>query len=154
MRFANITDGLSTTIFFAERYAICGPSNGATGSQYVQHIWQEDGQDSGPTTWVNNGNAWFSPSFWSNNPYTSHPEKNVANYPWSYMPLFQVRPLVGNFTLAQGGCDPTRLQSLTASGLQVAMGDGSVRNVSPSISQRTWGYAVDPGDGFVLGSDW
>jgi prepilin-type N-terminal cleavage/methylation domain-containing protein len=45
-------------------------------------------------------------------------------------------------------------QGIHTSGCMVAMGDGSVRSVSPSISSTTWGYAVMPGDGFVLGSDW
>jgi prepilin-type N-terminal cleavage/methylation domain-containing protein len=150
-KFANITDGLANTIFFAERYAKCGPPGGTTGSQYVEHIWQEDGQNSGPTAifYSGNPNVWFAPSFWSNNPIVAHPEKNVANYPWSYMPLFQVRPLPNTKQ-----CDPTRLQALTISGLQVAMGDGSVRNISPAVSQVTWGRAVDPNDGGILGADW
>jgi len=32
--------------------------------------------------------------------------------------------------------------------------DGSVRGVSAGISQTTWNYAVQPADGFMLGSDW
>jgi len=153
MKFASITDGLAYTIFFSERYSICGPGNGSTGTQYAQHIWGEDGQDSGPTTTVYNANSWFSPSFWSNHPIQNHPERNVANYPWSYMPLFQVRPLL-NATFANGGCNPTLVQGFSNSGIQVAMGDGSVRNVSINISQQTWGRAIDPADGGVLGSDW
>jgi prepilin-type N-terminal cleavage/methylation domain-containing protein len=160
-RLSSITDGLSTTIFFAERYSLCGPPNqrGSNQVNYVEHIWQEDGQNSGPTAFFNHGagngdGPLYSPCFWSFNPVTNHPEKNVANYPWSYMQLFQIRPLVGNFTKAQGGCDPTRLQALSVGGLQVAMGDGSVRSVSGNVSQRTFGYAVDPADGFTLGSDW
>jgi hypothetical protein len=36
----------------------------------------------------------------------------------------------------------------------VGLGDGSVRLVSGSISQSTWGRAVDPQDGLPLGNDW
>jgi type II secretory pathway pseudopilin PulG len=148
MRFpAGIQDGTSNTIFFAERYCICGNSSGATGSQYVEHIWGEDGQDAGPTSTLNNINAWFSPSFWSNNPIVNHPERTVPNYPWSYIPLPQIAPIIQQ-------CDPTRLQAFSAGGIMVGMGDGSVRSVSPAVSQPTWGRAVDPADGGVLGSDW
>jgi len=155
MRFpASISDGSSNTIFFAERYAVCGNPNQTTGTQYAEHIWGEDGQNAGPTAQSNNQNAYFDPAFWSP-PNVNHPEKNLANYPWSFMPLFQVKPITGvNATVATGGCDPTRLQAFSAGGIQVGMGDGSVRSVSSSVSQSTWGRAVDPTDGGVLGSDW
>jgi len=148
MRFpASITDGTTNTIFFAERYVICGPGGGSTGNVYAEHIWGEDGQNSGPTG-VNYGgnNVFFAPSFWSP-PYQAHPESNLANYPWSFMPLFQVAP-------KQSACDPKLLQSFSSGGIQVGLGDGSVRSVSPGVSQATWGRAVDPNDGGVLGADW
>jgi prepilin-type N-terminal cleavage/methylation domain-containing protein len=152
MSISKIYDGTSNTIFFAERYAICGKTGATTGTQYVEHIWGEDGQNAGPTAQNYNQNAYFAPSFWSP-PNTVHPERNLTNYPWSFMPLFQIRPLI-NATIANGGCDPTTLQGFSAGGIQVGMGDGSVRNVAPGVSKLTWGKAVDPADGQVLGSDW
>ena len=158
---ASIPDGTSNTIFFAERYAICGTNGQTTGLQYVEHIWSEDGQNAGPTGVRYGGyNVWFAPCFFvppsapaggpGNNLWT-HPEKSLANYPWSYINagnfLPQVAPPVKQ-------CDPTRLQSFTVSGIQVGLGDGSVRNVSSSISAVTWGRAIDPADGLTLGSDW
>jgi prepilin-type N-terminal cleavage/methylation domain-containing protein len=53
-----------------------------------------------------------------------------------------------------GNCNPCMLQALTPSGIQVALGDGSVRLVSTSISQPTWQHAITPNDGNPLGSDW
>ena len=144
MKFSSIQDGLSNTIFFGERYSICGS---------YQHIWNEDGQNTGPTAQVYTANAWYSPSWWVSNPTGQfHPEggegyPQLANYPWAYAALPQFQP-----TLAQ--CDQTRLQGFTLGGIQVGMGDGSVRNVNPAISQPTWGRAIDPNDGGVLGSDW
>jgi prepilin-type N-terminal cleavage/methylation domain-containing protein len=147
MRFpASIQDGTSNTIFMAERYAVCGPPGGSSGSQYVEHIWGEDGQNAGPTAESHNINAYFAPSFWSP-PNSNHPEKNVANYPWSKMPLFQARP-------SASACVPALLQSFSSAGLLVGLGDGSCRTVSSGISQNTWGRAVDPSDGGTLGSDW
>jgi len=149
---ASVPDGSSNTIFFGERYCVCGRNGDSTGSQYVEHIWGEDGQNAGPTAESNNINAYFAPSFWSP-PNVNHPEKNVANYPWSTMPVFQVKPIPG-ISVTNGGCDPTKLQAFSAGGILVGMGDGSCRAVSPGVSQTTWGRAVDPADGGVLGSDW
>jgi prepilin-type N-terminal cleavage/methylation domain-containing protein/prepilin-type processing-associated H-X9-DG protein len=51
-------------------------------------------------------------------------------------------------------CDNWRAQSGHSGGMNVCLADGSVRNVSPAISQTTWTYALLPADGFPLGSDW
>jgi prepilin-type N-terminal cleavage/methylation domain-containing protein len=156
---SSIPDGLSNTIFFAERYAICGDPAGQTGTVYVEHVWNEDGQNAGPRamTWYNpkGTQPQFVCGFWAPLPGIGSGDGNsltaqwqkVPNYPWSFMPLPQDKP-------APHLCDPARLQSLSAGGIMVGMGDGSVRSVSTSISQRTWGLAVDPNDGLVLGTDW
>jgi prepilin-type processing-associated H-X9-DG protein len=39
-------------------------------------------------------------------------------------------------------------------GMNVALGDGSVRFLSAGISGNTWWTAVVPDDGLVLGNDW
>ncbi|OWK38034.1 DUF1559 domain-containing protein [Fimbriiglobus ruber] len=41
-----------------------------------------------------------------------------------------------------------------ASGVQVGLADGSVRNASPSLSAKTWWQLMLPDDGTVVGSDW
>jgi prepilin-type N-terminal cleavage/methylation domain-containing protein len=51
-------------------------------------------------------------------------------------------------------CNPCMLQSLTTGGIQVSLGDGSVRLVNTSVSQTTWQRAITPNDGNPLGSDW
>jgi prepilin-type N-terminal cleavage/methylation domain-containing protein len=53
-----------------------------------------------------------------------------------------------------GNCNACFLQALTPSGIQVGLGDGSVRLVSASISAATWAHAIVPNDGNPLGSDW
>jgi prepilin-type N-terminal cleavage/methylation domain-containing protein len=40
------------------------------------------------------------------------------------------------------------------SAMVVSMMDGSVRKISPGLSQLTWTNALNPADGQVLGSDW
>jgi prepilin-type N-terminal cleavage/methylation domain-containing protein len=161
----SISDGLSNTIFWAERYTICGDPtfNRVDETKYVEHIFNEDGQNVGPTGFFehikNSGASFtpdgplFAPAFWAPAPPMDHPENNLLNYPWSYMPLPQFKP-APKAALALGGCDPQRQQGLSAGVIQVGMGDGSVRSVGVGVSQRTWGLAVDPNDGQPLGNDW
>jgi prepilin-type N-terminal cleavage/methylation domain-containing protein len=152
---AGIPDGVSATIFFAERYAVCGDPSLPTGSGYVEHIWGEDGQNAGPRGEVWNINDNFVPGFWAHLPGVgtgnggspSAQWQTVANYPWSYVALPQFRP-------TKKLCDPLRVQGFYSSGIMVGMGDGSVKMVSSSVGQRTWGCAVDPGDNQPLGPDW
>jgi len=155
----NIPDGLSQTIFFTERYAVCGdPSkNGASEYLYVEHIWGEDGQNSGPTAQHYNGGGGggplFAPSFYAQDPTNSvHPEKVLPNYPWSYMQLPQFQPPVKPTNGNQ--CDPKRVQGFYTGGIIAGMGDGSCRMINSGVSQVTFGRAVDPADGLTLGSDW
>jgi hypothetical protein len=161
MRFSSIQDGLSNTIFIAEHYTICGdPSkDGASQCAYTEHIWGEDGQNAGPTAFIqqggcsDGGGVFFAPSFFVLSPGgVLHPEKNVANYPWSYASLPQIQPPVKPSNGVQ--CDPSRVQGFSPAGIQVGLGDGSVRLVSTGISQVTWGRAIDPNDGLPLGPDW
>jgi prepilin-type N-terminal cleavage/methylation domain-containing protein len=167
---AGIPDGSSNTIFFAERYAICGPTNGNTDDPInptiVYHIWGEDGQGNGPlfsyySTINHTGNRpWFGMGWWANlqlgqlavlangYPYgVPGSPGNFPNYPWAYVQLPQFKPTVPQ-------CDPTRLQGYYTSGILVSMGDGSVKSVTSAVSQRTFGFAIDPSDGQVLGTDW
>jgi prepilin-type N-terminal cleavage/methylation domain-containing protein len=152
---AAITDGTSNTIFIAERYAVCGDPAASTGNGYVEHIWNEDGQNAGPRGEVWNINDNFVCGFWAHLPGAGTGDGNslsaqwqkVPNYPWAYAQVFQLRP-------PDKLCDPLRLQSFSAGGIMVGLGDGSVRLVSQGVSQPTWGRAVDPKDGLQLGTDW
>ncbi|VTU01822.1 Uncharacterized protein OS=Pirellula staleyi (strain ATCC 27377 / DSM 6068 / ICPB 4128) GN=Psta_3773 PE=4 SV=1: N_methyl_2: SBP_bac_10 [Gemmataceae bacterium] len=64
--------------------------------------------------------------------------------------------LVDKFQVApkSGSCDYRRATAFTAGGCQVALADGSVRNINPSVSADTWSAAILPTDGAPLGSDW
>jgi type II secretory pathway pseudopilin PulG len=51
-------------------------------------------------------------------------------------------------------CDPERAQGLSPDGISVALGDGSVKFLTPKLSDLTWLLACQPQDGFPLGADW
>jgi prepilin-type N-terminal cleavage/methylation domain-containing protein/prepilin-type processing-associated H-X9-DG protein len=51
-------------------------------------------------------------------------------------------------------CDNWRAQSGHSGGMNVCLADGSIRFVTPRISQTSWTYAMLPNDGQVVGSDW
>jgi len=147
---SSFPDGTSNTIAFLERRTTCGPSNGTTGTQYVERIWAEDGQNSGPKAQQYNSNVFFAPSYWVPN---TEPDGGDPNYPFRVQDLdpniagIQVSP-------SKNQCDPKRLATFGASGLQVLLVDGSVRTVKPSISVLTLNRALVPDDGQVLGNDW
>jgi prepilin-type N-terminal cleavage/methylation domain-containing protein len=164
---ASFSDGTSQTIAYMERYAKCGPRAGNDWDQsqtYAERSWQEDGTLPGPITQFHSGqNAWNSPSYWVPGGTTGGNTgrggfANFTSIPADY-PINRVTGVTTYFQIPQvkpsiDTCDPKRLQSFTAGGIQVLMMDGSVRNNNPSMSANTWVMALVPNDGLVLGGDW
>ncbi len=159
-------DGLSNTIFIAEKYAQCqnaifNASNGLSGGNY----WAYDGVGSGGASQISGYNAvpfgsntGFLPDtspvfpvfclpFWDQPP-SPLSAAMISVGPGS-KPLFQPSPFKGN----NSQCDP-RLASTGHAAMQVGMADGSVRGVSSGVSGNTWWAAVTPNGGETLGSDW
>ncbi len=125
-RLTDITDGLTNTVFFAEMFGTCGSSND------INFLWG--------SLWADANSIW-RPG------YNLGPDKNgTLGYPPS--PMFQVQP---RFSAT---CDPTRPQSQHPGGLNVTVGDGSVRFVSGAITAETWALINDPHDGLAIRGDW
>jgi prepilin-type N-terminal cleavage/methylation domain-containing protein len=129
---ATFKDGTSNTIAFATRYALCGPAPG--GSAWA------GGSPAGAGS--NGANFLMSGAFFGGD---IQDIPKTGNY--SQTPPFQVGP-------TQQDCNPSLAQGFGTYGIQVALADGSVRNVAPSISATTWGRACHPYDGKSLDSDW
>jgi hypothetical protein len=86
---------------------------------------------------------------------------NGQPHAWGYDGLYYPAPMFAYYSLDHfqtppppEKCDPEVPQALVPEGIQVGMGDGSVRLVSPHVSARTWWHACTPAGGEVLGSDW
>jgi prepilin-type N-terminal cleavage/methylation domain-containing protein len=135
---AQIPDGTSNTVMFAERYRNCSPSN-AYGGGCTLPAWAWNTQ-------LNGGDAYASPTFGGNNDGLSNLGGGGANFSYSSVG-FQggPNPQTCNWYVTQGGH--------TAS-MQVGLADGSVRGVSSGISVTTWVNACTPADGNPLGPDW
>ncbi|HEY1191757.1 MAG TPA: DUF1559 domain-containing protein [Gemmata sp.] len=97
---------------------------GSTGN-----LWAWPGGDWGPNNW----GVTFANSPWGGN--------------WSSAPMFQPNPWAT-------ACDPTRPSTGHSGACVTAMMDGSVRNVSASVTQSTWLIVIVPDDGIVTPSNW
>jgi len=143
-------NGTSNVIMFGHRLEFC--DFGSPGFGY--NDWDATPDQTGtyhPTA----GFGWGT-YFTKRGVYTSNVNQLSANetlkkgaYPeYTHGALtFQIQPPAGK-------CDPVVLASPHSSGMLVGLGDGSVRNVSPGITNATWLNACIPDSGGVLGSDW
>jgi hypothetical protein len=128
-RMATLADGTSNVIVFATRYARCGTPPG--GSAWA-----------GGNTTAGFGNFMVSGAF-----FACDIEDIPVTSAYTTYPPFQVAP-------SQRDCDPLLAHGYGQAGIQIALGDGSVRTVSPSISSAVWGQACHPSDGTVQVDSW
>jgi prepilin-type N-terminal cleavage/methylation domain-containing protein/prepilin-type processing-associated H-X9-DG protein len=127
---ASIPDGLSNTLFFAEVFGTCGTGDNLTVAD--TNMWG--------SLWADSNSIW-RPGF-----NLGAGKAGGVGYPAAKLPQNNPVFLVN--------CDPTTTQSAHAGGLNVTMGDGSVRFVPANISAATWAAVNDPRDGVPPGVDW
>lgn len=129
-KFQMIEDGLSNTIFFAERYGTCVEDGNVDGPRAAASLWSDS------------NNRW-RPAFCINN-FSQIPSETqdqyFANSPTGCY-LFQTAPRWDS------GCFPDRAQSPHAGGILVGMGDASVQFLNESTDPVVWHRACDPRDG-------
>jgi prepilin-type N-terminal cleavage/methylation domain-containing protein len=130
---ATFSSGTSNTILFAEKYGRCvltSPSlHGGTYWAYW-NAWNISPPHFGPY------HPGFSIDYFSPNGIGPESKFVLQPSPWN------------------GNCDPTRASTGHSGGIQVGLGDGSVRTLSSSISGTTWWAACRPWNAVPLGSDW
>jgi prepilin-type N-terminal cleavage/methylation domain-containing protein len=145
---ATFQDGTSNTILFAEKYAQCyGSSAGGTwwmrgvyhGVQSFTGIGNPGSDDSYP------GDR-FSAVFAGGN------GDDGTNWATGSGSKFLVQPK--NWSSTSGQCDRRWASTGHTAGMNVGLGDGSVRFLSSAINPTTWWDACTPAGGEVLPSDW
>jgi prepilin-type N-terminal cleavage/methylation domain-containing protein len=146
-----ITDGTSNTIAFAEGVAKTGrvydDGYGYSENSSTVRIWNYD-----PL-----GYTYTYRMVYRSSPYSYRYEYSGDEYAYFYAYCydyktwnsiaFEVKPKPGTATT---GC----AQAMSSGGLLVAMVDGSVRSVKPSVNPYTFYAATTPNYGEVLGNDW
>lgn len=125
---ASVPDGLSNTVFLAEKYGTCGDT-GNVANAYGS-LWAD-------------ANSVWRPGF---NLGSYKSGGGIATYPPA--PKFQTGPNYAN------NCIMEVPQGNHTGGILVGLGDGSVRYLAAGMSDLTWQRAADPRDGAVLGNDW
>jgi prepilin-type N-terminal cleavage/methylation domain-containing protein len=127
-------DGTSNIIIMAEVFGDCTNNNGAA--------WNEWG-----TSFIGGVHADGVYGAYSVIPqYASVFPANPTVYTG-----FQIQP-TSNPT--NGTCTPGFAQTPHSGGMQIALGDASVRALSGGVSPQTFYQASDPQDGAPLGPDW
>jgi prepilin-type N-terminal cleavage/methylation domain-containing protein/prepilin-type processing-associated H-X9-DG protein len=136
---ATFTDGTSNTMLFGEHYAECFNTDPMLISAYTGQ-W---GSQKGGILW--SWSPYYGPQTWGYLP--AFGALNGGNTLLTAM--FQVQP-----TPRDTNCSFVKLSSPHSGGINVSLGDGSVRFVAASVSQQTWWAAITPSTGDLLLSDW
>jgi prepilin-type N-terminal cleavage/methylation domain-containing protein len=168
-------DGLSNTIFMAEKYAQCNNTffNASAGTGSGGNYWayssigggstfdlSNDGSQTAGFNWM--ANLGYLPdsqpvypavavTFWDVPPlsYVANPALTMISVGPMSKPQYSPQPYIG----PNSQCDP-RLASTAHPNLQAGMMDGSVRGISSGVSGKTWWAALTPNGGETLGNDW
>jgi prepilin-type N-terminal cleavage/methylation domain-containing protein/prepilin-type processing-associated H-X9-DG protein len=148
---ADFTDGTSTTILFAEKYARCGTAiqEQKTANNYNGNLWM---------WWQTN---WSCPSFAADGGWfgTTTPMNVIGPLSkFQTQPIWQRDPPQNVYGVVYpggviGGCDFERPSSPHTGGTNVSMGDGSSRFLSSGINPNVWWALCTPQGGEIIPGD-
>jgi prepilin-type N-terminal cleavage/methylation domain-containing protein len=142
-----ISDGTSNTILFAEKYARCdGVTGSPRGTWWMRGVFNASQGPPGANRQDSYPGDRLSAIFGGG--------RGIDGRTWATGPAskFQVQPR--NFMSTSGTCDYSIASSPHSSGINVGLGDGSVRHVSASIDANLWWFALTPAGGEVLSGNW
>jgi len=142
-RFKMFTDGASNTLLFGEKYATCGITGNPEDSSTYANLWADSNGGFRPgiclyrngidLTRLNPTAASQQVAAGTFNPYTPPCLPFQASVDWNY------------------ACDLERGQALHNDGMNICLGDASVRMINASIDPAVWGRLCDPRDGESVG---
>ncbi len=136
--FEKFVDGSSQTIFFAERYGTCGLTGNEQDPSTVACLWA-------------NSNEAFRPGFCLYRRLFDLSRYKPTTVPADFDPYDPpCDPFQGSVDWLRG-CDFSRAQALHVDGMNICLGDASVRLVQASIDPIVWGRLCDPRDGNPVG---
>lgn len=152
-QFAEVTDGLSNTMLFTEKYAV---SSRPTGFPLVgANLWgygvyppslPYDYSFTLPT------NDLYANAFWARSGFVNRggavPTAWTGSAPW--LCRCMLKP---EFGVPYNRAHPQKSQSFSGNVIHMAMADGSVRTVSGSVSDPAWSAAETPRDAEVIRPD-
>jgi prepilin-type N-terminal cleavage/methylation domain-containing protein/prepilin-type processing-associated H-X9-DG protein len=141
---ATFTDGTSNTILYAEKYARCDGTNVPGGTWWMRGVLHggqgisanDDSYPGDRLSAIFGGGVGVDGTQWFQGPAS----------------LFLVQP--GNYLSNPGPCDNRLASTGHTGGMNVGLGDGSVRFLARGISATTWSFALTPAGGETLGPDW
>jgi len=172
---SSMPDGASGTALLFEKYGVCNGNYTGIWSMwqsywtyyYVGHyVWEPtiygvfprqgswnycSGVSGSPLDGVPTGGEYCSSTSMAALPTDQAPLSTYAT-PNPYK-KFQLLPKLSGPIVAQNGCDPSTTQGMHASGINVLMGDASVKNVANSVSTVTWHSVITPNAKDVVGPD-
>lgn len=137
---ASFADGTSNTIFWTEKYGLCGPDGNDDdgGTQWASRFHSPTG------AYIGYGEGYGGLAYGTNRVHQQAPVYGLGGY-------FQVQPVPW---LGDGGCKPGIASTGHTGGILAALGDGSVRVCAKGMSPQTWWMAMVPDDRNSLPSDW
>jgi prepilin-type N-terminal cleavage/methylation domain-containing protein/prepilin-type processing-associated H-X9-DG protein len=150
---ATFQDGTSNTIMFAEKFGRCNGTGNPGGTWWMRGVWHgfSSFNSGGGSTGPGGGDDSY-PADRLSAVFGGGRGRDGTIWLTGTASKFQVQPLP--YSPRPGPCDKRLASSPHTNGMNVGLGDGSVRFLSASISPTTWWIAVVPNDGLVLPSDW
>jgi prepilin-type N-terminal cleavage/methylation domain-containing protein len=149
--FGRITDGLSTTIMFNEKYAVSSrpagnPLSGANLWGYGVFPVTRDYSVSLPVD-----SLYVSP-YWARSGFVNRggpvPTAWTGSAPW--MCRCMLKP---EFHISHTNAHPLKSQALSRNVIHMVMGDASVRSVLANVTDEAWSAAETPAAGEMLRPD-